>query len=117
MTWALVPPTPKALTPSARRGWPLDSHLAAVAVTLNGLFAKSKRSVGFLKFRVPGNWPLPDDVRGVNKPGDSGSDVEVADVSLGSADGAEAFCARLQAGGSGGRLFQVRRVRSGRRAA
>ncbi len=53
MTWALVPPTPKELTP-ARRGRSARGHGCRLAVTWKGVRAKSIDGLGALKCAVGG---------------------------------------------------------------
>src|SRR6266481_4341921 len=53
ITWAFVPPTPKALTP-ARRGTPFDFQSESSWFTRNGLFSRSNFGLGFWKCSVGG---------------------------------------------------------------
>ncbi len=57
MTWALVPPTPKELTP-ARRGRPLRCQGRDSVLTKKGLFSKSICGFGFVKCSDGGRMPF-----------------------------------------------------------
>ena len=96
-TWALVPPMPNELTP-ARRGAPSARPRAQLGVDVERARREVDLRVGRLEVQarrdLPGARSASD---GLDQAGDAGRGVEVADVGLDRAEGAEAACARCRA--------------------
>ena len=94
-TWTLVPPRPKELTP-ARRGAPS----AGPGPGRRRRTGRSKSICGFgaSKWRLGGMVAVLQRQRRLDQPGDAGRRLEVADVGLHRADGAERRCAACRRG-------------------
>ena len=87
-TWAFVPPMPNELTP-ARRG-PSARPLARAACSRRrGSLARVDRRVRLLEVQAGRDLPVLQGQHGLDQPGDAGGGVEVADVGLHRADGAD----------------------------
>ena len=89
-TWALVPPTPRALTP-ARRGTPAGVRQCRSSVREHQRAAlQGEGGVGAVQ--VPGRYQgaVPQHQHRLDQPGHAGTAVEVPDVRLHRAEGAEA---------------------------
>ena len=106
-TWALVPPSPRELTP-ARRGVGPAGQSVSRSATRNGLSSRRSFGLGRWKWRVGGIWRCSSVRTALMMPGRAGGAVEMADVGLHRAQQATAPWRPLPEGlGEGGDLDRV----------
>ena len=111
-TWALVPPMPSELTP-ARRGAPSGRPGAQLGVDEERAAREVDPRVGRLEVEARRDLPVVQGEHRLDQAADPGRGVEVADVGLQRADGAEVPARSVPPRGT---PASGRRSRSGRRA-